>query len=43
MNTAGHNMDVGGITEGGLGLTATERIQEGLSMRGIALRAWGRA
>ena len=37
MNTAGHNMDVGGITEGGLGLTATERIQEGLSMRGIKL------
>ena len=37
MNTAGHNMDVGGITEGGIGLTAVERIQEGLSMRGIKI------
>ncbi|MFO1466687.1 MAG: hydantoinase B/oxoprolinase family protein [Steroidobacteraceae bacterium] len=37
VNTAGHNMDVGGINIGGAHLDARERVQEGLSMWGIKL------
>jgi len=37
VNTAGHNMDVGGINTGGVHLDARERVQEGLSMWGIKL------
>ena len=35
LNTAGHNMDVGGINIGGVQIDARERVQEGLSMWGL--------
>ncbi len=37
INTAGHNMDVGGIQVGGAMTEARERVQEGLSMWGIKI------
>jgi len=37
INTAGHNMDVGGIQVGGAMTEARERVQEGLSMWGLRI------
>lgn len=37
INTAGHNMDVGGIQVGGAHTEARERVQEGLSMWGLKI------
>ncbi len=37
IDTAGHNMDVGGIQVGGAMTEARERVQEGLSMWGIKI------
>lgn len=37
VNAAGHMMDVGGMEAGGFMLKATDRMQEGLCMRGIKI------
>lgn len=42
LNCAGHMMDVGGMQESGFMFGATERIQEGLCMKGVKICEKGR-